>query len=65
MERHADPVDKRVQRVYLTEQGRALESVVKPIAREVNARACEGLSEDEQVFLMRLLTRALRNFEGD
>jgi DNA-binding MarR family transcriptional regulator len=65
VQRKADPVDKRVQRVFLTEQGRALQSIVTPIAKEVNARACAGLSEDEQVFLMRLLARALHNFEGD
>ena len=65
VERRADPVDKRVQRVFLTEQGRMLESVVTPIAKEVNAHACKGLSADEQVFLLRLLTRALQNFEGD
>ncbi len=64
VQRRADPVDKRVQRVYLTEQGRALESIVTPIAREVNAHACRGFSADEQVFLMRLLTRALHNFEN-
>ncbi len=65
VERRPDPTDKRVQRVFLTEHGRALEPLVRQIAAEVNARALSGFTADEQVFLMRLLTRALHNFAGE
>ncbi|MDQ2717052.1 MAG: MarR family transcriptional regulator [Chloroflexota bacterium] len=62
VQRSPDPSDKRVQRVFLTAQGRDLEPVVTHIAEEVNAHALEGFTADEQVFVMRLLTRALHNF---
>ncbi len=65
VERKIDPVDKRIQRVFLTEQGRALEPVVKHMAEEINSRALEGFTADEQAFLLRLLTRALQNFESE
>ena len=65
VERKPDPADKRVQRVFLTEHGRALEPVVKQLAAEVNAHALAGFTADEQVFLMRLLTRMLQNLEDE
>lgn len=63
IERRSDPLDKRVWRVYLTARGRSLEPVLIPLAQEVNAYACQGFSADEQAFLVRLLQRALHNFE--
>lgn len=63
VQRRPDPGDKRVQRVFLTEKGRALRPLARDLADEVNARAVKGFSLDEQVFLMRLLARALDNFE--
>jgi DNA-binding MarR family transcriptional regulator len=61
--RQSDPTDKRVQRVYLTERGRALEKVLIPLAEEVNAQALSGFSPDEQAFFLRLLIRSLHNFD--
>jgi DNA-binding MarR family transcriptional regulator len=60
----SDPRDRRVQRVYLTEQGRALEQVTTVLEQEVNARALEGFSDDERAFFIRLLMRALKNMQG-
>ena len=62
--RQPDPADKRVQRVYLTERGRALECVTAPLD-EVNERALKGFTDDEREFFVRLLARALRNFEEE
>ncbi len=64
VQRCTDPHDRRVQRVFLTERGRALEPVVSSLVEEVNARALEGFSADEREFFMRLLMRALCNVEG-
>ncbi len=64
VQRRSDPLDKRVQRIFLTEQGRALEPIARQLAAEVNARALAGFTTDEQVFLMRLLARALHNVES-
>jgi DNA-binding MarR family transcriptional regulator len=64
IQRRADPSDKRVQRVFLTQRGRALEPVTASFEEEVNAHALEGFSADERAFFIRLLTRALQNYEG-
>jgi DNA-binding MarR family transcriptional regulator len=63
VQRRPDPTDKRVQRVFLTERGRALEQITAVFEEEVNAHALEGFSADEQAFFLRLLTRALQNCE--
>ncbi|MBV9710534.1 MAG: MarR family transcriptional regulator [Ktedonobacteraceae bacterium] len=62
--RRPDASDKRVQRVFLTERGRALEQITAVFEEEVHARALEGFSSDERTFFMRLLIRALHNCEG-
>ncbi len=59
-----DPVDKRVQRIFLTERGRALRQVTIALEEELTARTFEGFSDDEREFFMRLLARALRNLAG-
>ena len=64
VERRADPHDRRVQRVFLTERGRALEPIANSLVEEVNAQAVEGFSTDEREFFMRLLVRALCNVGG-
>ncbi len=56
-----DPSDRRVQRIFLTERGRALKQITPSFEEEVNARTLQGFSEDEYTFFMRLLTRALHN----
>lgn len=48
--------------VYSSEQGRALKSVIAPLIDEVNEQAYHGFSDDECVFLTRLLQRSLQNF---
>jgi DNA-binding MarR family transcriptional regulator len=62
VQRRPDPNDKRVQRVYLTERGRELKYVTAPL-EEVNTRAMQGFTADEQEFFIRLLKRALHNFD--
>jgi DNA-binding MarR family transcriptional regulator len=59
-----DPGDRRVQRIFLTERGRALQHITPSLEEEVNARALQGFSEDERAFFIRLLTRALHNTMG-
>jgi DNA-binding MarR family transcriptional regulator len=59
-----DPGDRRVQRIFLTERGRALKQITPSLEEEVNAHALQGFSEDERAFFVRLLTRALHNTTG-
>lgn len=63
VQRRPDPNDKRVQRVYLTERGRELQYLTAPL-EEVSACVFQGFTADEQEFFIRLLKRALLNFEG-
>jgi len=64
VQRRTDPHDRRVQRVFLTERGRALEPIANSLVEEVNNQALEGFSADERAFFIRLLVRALSNVEG-
>jgi DNA-binding MarR family transcriptional regulator len=64
IQRRPDLDDKRVQRVFLTERGRALEPITALFEEEVNAHALQGFSADERAFFLRLLTRALQNCAG-
>ena len=64
IQRSPDPSDKRVQRVFLTERGRALQQTTAAFEEKVTARALAGFSDDERTFFIRLLTRALQNCEG-
>jgi DNA-binding MarR family transcriptional regulator len=61
VESKPDPSDRRVQRVFLTGRGRALQKITPALEEEVNARALEGFSDDERTFFIRLLARALQN----
>jgi DNA-binding MarR family transcriptional regulator len=57
-----DPQDGRVTRVFLTERGKSLEEALNAEAEQVNRKAMQGLSADEQMFLIRLVKRAMHNF---
>ncbi len=59
-----DPTDRRVQRIFLTTRGRALQELTAAFEEEVNARALQGFSEDERAFFGKLLVRALYNMRG-
>lgn len=63
IQRRPDPSDRRVQRVFLTERGRALEQITKTLEETVNSQALKGFSTDERSFFIRLLIRALQNCE--
>ncbi len=65
IQRQPDQFDKRVQRVFLTDHGRALQPIVVQLGETINAQALDGFTADEKAFLMRLLLRALHNFERD
>lgn len=64
VESRPDPDDRRVQRVFLTERGRALKQITPSLEEEVNALTLQGFSEDERAFFIRLLVRALQNTTG-
>lgn len=65
VQQQTDPLDKRVQRVYLTERGKQLEGALIAEAEGVNALALQGFSEQERALLVDLLSRALVNMQSN
>ena len=60
--RRQDSEDARVSRVYLTEQGRALEQPVRRVWQQLEERTVTGFSTSEKVLLRRLLLQVRENF---
>lgn len=61
--RSRNPDDRRKVNVYLTERGRALESVLLPAAREVVQIAVKGFKKREVDTLLRLLHTIQHNLD--
>lgn len=59
--RRGDPENRRIRRIFLTPAGRDLESVLAPIAAEINARALSPLAADEQRQLLDMLRRLVEH----
>jgi DNA-binding MarR family transcriptional regulator len=57
VERRADPVDRRINRIFLTERGQRVFDVISPIARATVADAVADLSDYEIALLVQLLGR--------
>lgn len=55
VERRADPGDRRVNRMYLTLEGRRVHAKLAPIAEATVADALAGLSSSDQLQLVELL----------
>lgn len=55
VQRRQDAEDARVSRVYLTPRGRELEAPVRQVWDELEALTLQGLSDEEQARLRRLL----------
>lgn len=63
IERTADPGDRRVTRVRLTERGEAVVDAVQAAWAEADAQATAELTDEEAGQLVRLLTTVRRNLE--
>jgi DNA-binding MarR family transcriptional regulator len=59
-----DPDDKRRIRVYLTDQGRAIEHDLVAAARSVNAAATDGLTDRQTATYLKLTAHLIANLEG-
>jgi DNA-binding MarR family transcriptional regulator len=57
IERRTDPVDRRINRIFLTDRGERVHAVIWPIAQATVNDALVDLSEAEASQLMDLLTR--------
>jgi MarR family transcriptional regulator, transcriptional regulator for hemolysin len=63
--RTRDPDDRRQIRAELTPAGRALHRRLKATARKVGGRASDGLTEEDQATLRRILGRMRSNVGGE
>jgi DNA-binding MarR family transcriptional regulator len=61
VERHADPADQRVSRVYLTRAGHAIREAVDRALGTLEGEALAGLIEGERLQLYALLLRVRDN----
>lgn len=61
VERRHDCADRRVVKVYLTEEGRDIMRFLPDVVRDFNAMMTQGLSEDEKRDLQAKLQRMIMN----
>lgn len=57
IKRHPDPKDRRVNRIYLTEQGRALERPLTEVMDSLNAMIVDGFTDEELRLCKHMLNR--------
>ena len=60
-ERRADPSDRRAKRVFLTEEGRRVESDLTPIVAAFVEKAYAGISMEERANLNALMQKVYSN----
>jgi DNA-binding MarR family transcriptional regulator len=61
VQRERDQRDRRIWRIWLTEEGRKLEEILPPLALEVRETLLEGLSSEEQRQLSQYVDRMIAN----
>lgn len=59
--RQRDPIDRRICRIWLTSEGKQLENVLPPIAREIFEQAMAGIKIPERERLSQLIDRLIAN----
>ena len=59
--RERDPDDRRIVRIWLTDEGKQLMKVLPAAAVETIKKATEGMSEVEQEDVLKLLTKIVHN----
>lgn len=65
VERRLDPTDARLVRVYLTEHGRQLQTIIPDLLGRLTEQALRGLSESERATLGHLLDRVQKNLKEE
>jgi DNA-binding MarR family transcriptional regulator len=59
--RHADPVDRRANRIYIAKKGLQLRKVMEEKSHEVSELVLDGISRTERDYLTERLRRIRRN----
>lgn len=63
IERRKDPDDGRLQRIWLTEAGRALEGPATALAEALNAQALAELTADERAAFLSLVRKVIASLQ--
>jgi len=59
--RERDRNDRRIWRIYLSEEGDGLRHILPPLARQATDNALFGITEAERALLSRILDQAIQN----
>ncbi|MBW4560689.1 MAG: MarR family transcriptional regulator [Mojavia pulchra JT2-VF2] len=59
--RERDAHDRRIWRIWLTDAGKELETILPPLAVELREEAMSGISQAERELFSELLSRAIAN----
>lgn len=59
--RERDQSDRRVWRIWLTEEGRKLEQVLPPLAIELREQVLQGIAPGDREYLSKLVDQAISN----
>lgn len=59
--RERDPRDRRIWRIWLTQEGKQLQTVLPPIAVEIRDRAMQGIPCEERELFSHILDQAIAN----
>ncbi|MBD2209811.1 MarR family transcriptional regulator [Calothrix sp. FACHB-156] len=59
--RERDAHDRRIWRIWLTDAGKELETILPPLAAELRDQAMSGISYQERELFSQLLNRAIAN----
>ncbi|MBW4613525.1 MAG: MarR family transcriptional regulator [Desmonostoc vinosum HA7617-LM4] len=61
VQRERDSHDRRIWRIWLTDAGRELETILPPISADLREQAMQGFSVTERELLTQLINRAIAN----
>lgn len=59
--RERDPYDRRIWRIWLTDAGKQLETVLPPIVLEIREQAMKGIPHAEREHFSQLVERSIAN----
>lgn len=64
IERRADPTDRRLKRIYLTDRGLRIHATIAPVAEETVNDALSGLSPSDRRQVAKLMMRVKATLSG-
>jgi MarR family transcriptional regulator for hemolysin len=62
VERRPDPADRRIKRIYMTEEGERVNNIIRPISRAIVDEALSGLPPEDQEKLIDMMIEVKRRF---